>query len=88
MSDLENFLIAWITIFALILFIVAILTYTRTKHPRLGIICTAFALFFIKGILLTWGLLNEELHEPYILNLIIVLDSFILLFLAVSILKK
>lgn len=88
MSDLENFLIAWITIFALILFIVAILTYKRTKHPRLGIICAAFALFFIKGILLTWGLVNEELHEPYILNINIVLDSFILLFLAVSILKK
>ena len=88
MSDIENFLIAWITIFALILFIVSIITYKRAKHPRLAIICAAFALFFIKGILLTWGLVNDDLHEPYILNLNIVLDSIILLFLAVSILKK
>ena len=88
MSDLENFLIAWITIFALVLFIVAVITYKRTKHPRLGIICAAFAIFFIKGILLTWALMQGDLHEPYILNINIILDFIILLFLSASILKK
>ena len=63
MDDLTNILRAWIMIFALILFLVSIFAYYRTRHKRVLIVSVAFAIFFVKGALLSIGLANPEIED-------------------------
>jgi hypothetical protein len=59
----ENIIRAFVTVFALALLIIALLSYRRAKNPKLLIIGSAFALFFIKGVLLSYGLFFKEIEE-------------------------
>ena len=88
MEDITNILRAWIMIFALILFIVSIFAYYRTRNKRVLIVSVAFAIFFVKGIVLTLGLVNNEIEELYTSGLGDFLDLVILILLAATILKK
>ena len=88
MDDVLNFLRAWIMVFALILFIVSLIAYHRTKNKRVLIVSIAFAIFLIKGIILTLGLVNNEVQGLYNSGLSDVLDLLILILLAATILKK
>ena len=88
MNEFLNILRAWIMIFALILFIVSIIAYYRTKNKRVLIVSIAFAIFFVKGIVLTLGLINPEIEELYTSGLGDTLDLLILILLAATILKK
>lgn len=51
--EIEGILRAWITIFALVLLIIALISYRRFGNKRFLIVGTAFALFFVKGIMLS-----------------------------------
>ncbi len=88
MEEYLNFLRAWIMIFALILFIVSIFAYYRTRHKRVLLVSIAFAVFFVKGIILTLGLLNPDIESMYNSGLGDLLDLIILVLLATTILKK
>ena len=88
MEDLTNILRACITIFALFLFIVSGFAYYRTKNKRVLIVCLAFAVFFIKGIILSLGLINQDIEDLYSKGLGDMLDLVILILLATTILKK
>ena len=88
MDEFVNILRAWIMIFALILFIVSIFAYKRTKHKRLLFVSIAFAVFFVKGIVLTLGLLDSNIEDLYNSGLGDTLDLLILILLAATILKK
>ena len=88
MEELLNVLRAWIMIFALILFIVSMIAYYRTRHTRVLIVSIAFAIFFIKGIVLTLGLVNPDIEAYYTSGLGDSLDLIILILLAATILKK
>ena len=88
MNDILNILRAWIMIFALILFIVSMIAYYRTRHKRVLLVSIAFAIFFVKGILLTLGLLEPEIEDMYNSGLGDSLDLMILILLAATILKK
>lgn len=87
MEELNNVLIAWITVFAFVLLIVSIIAYKRVRHLRLLFVSAAFVLFFIKGVLLTLSLAYREIEIAYS-SLAIIIDLLILLFLAISILKR
>ena len=88
MDDLTNILRAWIIIFALILFIVSIFAYHRTRHKRVLFVSFAFALFFIKGVVLSIGLTNPGIEEFYNSGFGELLDLLILILLAATVLKK
>ena len=75
-------------IFALILFIVSIIAYYRTKNKRVLIVSIAFAIFFVKGIVLTLGLIDPGIEDLYTSGLGDTLDLLILILLAATILKK
>ncbi len=88
MNDIVNILRAWIMIFALILFIVSMLAYYRTRHKRVLLVSIAFAIFFVKGIVLSLGLLDPEIESIYNSGFGDLLDLMILILLAATILKK
>ena len=88
MEDVANLLRAWIMIFALILFLVSMFAYYRTRHKRLLFVSAAFAVFFIKGIILSAGLVDSGIEELYTSGLGDLLDLVILILLAATILKK
>ena len=88
MEEYLNFLRAWIMIFALILFIVSIFAYYRTRSKRVLFVSSAFAIFFVKGIILSLGLVNSDIESMYNSGLGNMLDLLILILLAATILKK
>ena len=85
---LINFLRAWIMVFALVLLIVSIIAYQRTKNQRVLIVSIAFVVFFIKGIILTLGLIYSNVDELYSSGLGDFLDLMILVLLSATILKN
>jgi hypothetical protein len=88
MEDIVNFLRAWIMVFALILFIVSMVAYRRTKSKRVLIVSIAFGIFFVKGIVLSLGLLYPDIESINSGGLGDFLDVLILALLAISILKR
>jgi hypothetical protein len=88
MDDITNILRAWIMIFSLILFIVSMVAYYRTRNKRVLFVSIAFAIFFVKGIVLSLGLINPEIETYYTSGVGDFLDLMILILLAATILKK
>jgi hypothetical protein len=88
MDDAANFLRAWIMIFAFILLIVSLYAYQRTRNKRVLFVSFAFAIFFVKGIILSIGLINQDIESLYSSGLGDLLDLLILILLAATILKK
>ena len=88
MDDLVNFLRAWIMVFALILFIVSMVAYHRTRNKRVLIVAVAFGIFFVKGIVLSLGLLYPDVETIIGSGLGNFLDVLILALLAITILKR
>jgi hypothetical protein len=75
-------------VFALVLLLVSILAYQRTKNRRVLIVSFAFAIFFVKGIILTLGLIYSDVEGLYSSGLGDFLDLMILVLLAATILKN
>ena len=88
MDDAANFLRAWIMIFAVILLIVSLYAYHRTRNKRVLFVSFAFAVFFVKGIILSIGLVNQDIESLYCSGLGDLLDLLILILLAATILKN
>jgi len=88
MNDLVNILRAWIMIFALILFIVSLFAYYRNRNKRVLFVSLAFAIFFVKGIILSIGLVDPDIESFYTSGFGDFLDLMILILLAATILKK
>lgn len=99
MEDLEylvqDVLIALITIFALVLLIIAAMAYSRTRNTKILLIMAGFGAFFVKGIILSVGLYTEMLSSknfssdfviPF--DILLFLDFLILLLLYFSVFKK
>ncbi len=85
--ELEDILIAWLTIFAAALFIIALLSFRRTGHRKLLLITTAFGLFFAKGLLIALGFFFEPLPAVTGVSAIL-LDLVILLLFYLAIFRK
>jgi hypothetical protein len=59
MAVLENAVAGWITVFALLLMIVALFAYRRSGNVKVLGVAVAFALFFVKGLVVTIALFTE-----------------------------
>ena len=89
MNNLELFLSVALTGFSLILFVISAITYRRVQRTKLLFVSLAFALFFVKGLMLTLGLFIDSIGDVFQSSvLVIMLDFGIMLFLYFSVVKK
>ena len=63
MALLENVLTGWLTVFALLLTVLALLAYRRSANAKMLGIAAAFGLFFAKGLLVTYALFTATTLE-------------------------
>jgi len=87
-SDLMNWLIVWVTVFACTLFMIGLLSYKRTDDKRLLLVGSAFGLYFVKGLALL-----ISMYYPSMLNVTtdlptILFDVMIVLILYFALLVK
>jgi uncharacterized membrane protein YoaK (UPF0700 family) len=87
MDDYLNVLAAWILIFSVALTVVAGVAYSRTRNKRVAMVMLAFALFAVKGVLLTATLFDEWVSDSYVWMSVVV-DTVIIVFLAMTVLSK
>jgi hypothetical protein len=87
MDEYMNILAAWITIFSIALTVVAAVAYKRVRNQRVLMVTLAFALFAVKGVILTLSLLWEDVSDTY-LAIAVLMDTIIIVLLAMTVLKK
>lgn len=87
MEEYLNVLAAWITIFAIALTAVAGIAYARVRNKRVLMVVLAFAMFTVKGIILTLSLFMESVSDAYV-AISVVLDTIIMVLFALTVLKK
>jgi DMSO reductase anchor subunit len=87
MALLENAVTGWLTVFAFLLTVVALLAYRRSRNRKMLGIAAAFGLFFVKGVAVTYALFTatslDTLWVPMAL-----FDTFALLGFYLSALKS
>ncbi len=87
MDDYLNVFAAWILIFSVALTVVAAIAYSRIRNQRVLMVTLAFALFAVKGMVLTLSLFIEDVSDMY-LAVAVVMDTIIIVLLALTVLKK
>ena len=89
MDDLEIFFRVALLGFSLILFAISAVTYKRIGSRRLLLVSLAFAMFFVKGLLLTLGLFVDSIGDNFDSSMLVtMLDFAIMAFLYLSVVKK
>ena len=87
MDDYLNVFAAWILIFSVALTVVAAIAYSRIRNQRVLMVTLAFALFAVKGMVLTLSLFFEDVSDMYLV-VAVVMDTIIIVLLALTVLKK
>ena len=87
MDDYLNVFAAWILIFSVALTVVAAVAYSRIRNQRVLMVTLAFALFAVKGMVLTLSLFFEDVSDMYLV-VAVVMDTIIIVLLALTVLKK
>jgi hypothetical protein len=89
---IQDVLLAWIAIFAAALMVIAIISYRRTGNRKIMFIGAGFALFFVKGIIMSVALYTGHMDVSsgfvLFLDFLIILDLLILLILYFAIFRK
>ncbi len=89
MSNAEIFFKVGLMGFSFILFAISAISYKRIKSQRLLFVTIAFAIFFVKGLLLTMGIFSESVGDMFNSSIeVIILDFVILIMLYLGIAKK
>jgi hypothetical protein len=89
MDDLDLFFRVALLGFSLILFVISAVTYKRIGSRRLLLVSLAFAMFFVKGLLLTAGLFVDSIGDNFDSSMLVtMLDFAIMAFLYLSVVKK
>ncbi len=81
-------IVAWITIFALAITIISAFSYRRSKSRKVLFVTCAFGLFFIKGLILSVGLLKAQVDWKSLTVYSLVLDTIILIILFTAIIMR
>lgn len=87
MADVINVLAAWVTVFSLVVTVVAAVAYRRVRNQRVLLVAAAFAVFTLKGALLTVSLWSEWASGRY-LTASVVMDTVVIVLLAATVLKR
>jgi hypothetical protein len=87
--ELQSIVIdACVTIFALGLLIVSLLSYRKHKNAKLIFVSLIFLVFLIKGILLSLSLFNEQISTILSNSYVGLFDLVILILLFIATLKR
>jgi hypothetical protein len=86
-SELQNVLVAWTAVFAMVMLVVSLVAYSRVRHRRVLFVSLGFAFFFGKAVLFTDYLLNPGILEWFLLGSAL-LDAVIMALLSFSVLAK
>jgi hypothetical protein len=84
-TNVDGFLAALVTVFALAMFIISFAAYRRFPNPRILPVSMAFCLFLVKGIVLSLAIF---MSFDYLFTASILLDALILLLLSFSVLRR
>ena len=86
--NIENVIAAFVTVLAIVLFVVSVQSYRRSKKKKILVISLAFLLFFVKGVVMSIALFHYIGLEAQI-SYLSMFDVIILfmLFVAVSVKK-
>ncbi len=88
MSDLDNALTAWVTLFAAVMFVTAAISWWRLRSGRLLLATSAFGLFLAKGVLLTLALIDPRVARLMTPTVGLLLDTVVLALLALTLLRR
>jgi len=86
-GELQNVLVAWTAVFALVMLLVSLVAYKRVRHRRVLFVSVAFGLFLGKALLFTAYLLNPEILDTFLLGSAF-FDALIMALLSFSVLAK
>ena len=89
MSNVEIFFKVGLMGFSLLLFAISAISYKRIGSQRLLFVCIAFAIFFVKGLVLTLGIFIGAVDEWFSASIqLIILDFLIMILLYLGIAKR
>ena len=75
------FIISMITILSAILLFITLFSYVKHKNKKLLFISSVFLFLFIRGVILSFGLFNDDLQNITSSSYIWIFDLIILIFL-------
>ena len=79
MDTIEVFLRVALMGFSLLLFATSVISYARVRHTRLLLISGAFALFFVKGLVLTMAIWMPWLDLLFFASIYVIAIDFLIL---------
>ena len=89
MDTVEVFLRVALMGFSLLLFITSVVSYVRVRNNRLLFISLAFAVFFVKGLVLSLAIFVDSVNSAFTASVqLIVLDFVILALIYLGIVKR
>jgi hypothetical protein len=88
METFDIFIGAGITIFSLALLIISLLSYHKYKNSKLFFISLVLLILFVRGVLLSLSLFNEQISEITSSSSIWLFDLLILVILYITSLKR
>jgi hypothetical protein len=85
MNMLHEIVIALVTLFALTITIISALSYRKSHNRKVLIVTACFAMFFVKGVVMSVGILMEDVDwgALFLISAILDLVILVLLFLAI-----
>ncbi len=84
----HEIIIALVTVLALAITIISARSFKRSGNRKVLLVTITFALFFVKGLVLSYGVLTGEMDFSTLLLYSSVLDLFILMSLFASIIIR
>ena len=79
---------AVVTVFMLAVTILSARSYTRTKSKKVLIVTAAFGVFFVKGAILSYGLMQEEVDWEGLMLLTLLMDALVAVLLFIAIIAR
>ncbi len=85
---LHETIVGFVTVLALAITILSARSYKRSGNKKVLLVTVTFALFFLKGVVLSYGILAGTVDFGTLLLYSSLLDLFILMFLFASIIVR
>ena len=79
---------ALVTVFTLAVTVLSARSYRRTGSRKVLIVTVAFAVFFVKGLVVSYGLMMEEVRWEDLVLLSLLLDALVAILLFVAVIAK
>ncbi len=77
-----------VTVFTLAITVLSARSYMRSRSRKVLIVTCAFGLFFLKGVLLSYGLLQDDVDWEALMLVGLVMDALVAIVLFVAIVAR